>query len=473
MNEQMTMTVVSRPRRARRVTTAIVTGLCCALSGAGVNLATAGEPCEPAWNPAIGQPGIEFGGPQTLTVYDGDLIAGGSFNTIGGQTVNNIARWDGTQWHPLESGGQIGVSSLVRAVTVYNGDLIAGGFFETAGGQTVNRIARWDGAEWHPLESGGQVGVDGSFGGSPVYSLTVYNGDLIVGGLFETAGGQTVNNIARWDGTEWHPFVAGGQIGIGGPGGGTIGEAWDLTVYNGDLIVAGEFATAGGMTMNNIARWDGAEWHPFVSDGIVGTTNYIETLAVYNSDLIAAGTFAAAGGQTMNRIARWDGAAWHPLESGGQIGVNNGVRALAVYNGNLFAGGFFATAGGQTVNRIARWNGSAWHAISVCDQVGVNAEVTALAVYDGNLIVGGGTPDEANGIAAWQGCPFRGACCVNGEAIEVFESECAAVGGVFHGQEVPSDEVECAPVCLADLNGDGMVSVADLLVLLANWGLCP
>jgi hypothetical protein len=42
---------------------------------------------------------------------------------------------------------------------VWNGDLIAGGWFTTAGGQTVNRIARWDGSAWHPFTSGGQTGV--------------------------------------------------------------------------------------------------------------------------------------------------------------------------------------------------------------------------------------------------------------------------------------------------------------------------
>lgn len=410
-----------------RANSLLVTGLLllCAY-GANRNVAVAGEPCEPAWEPAIGQPGFTSGA-EALTVYNGDLIAAGSFNTAGGQTVNNIARWDGDQWHPFESGGQIG--------------------------------------------------VDGSLGGAPVYSLTVYNGDLIVGGLFETAGGQTVNNIARWDGSEWHALTSGGQIGIGGAGGSIIGEAWDLTVYNGDLIVAGQFVTAGGQTMNNIARWDGAEWHPFVSDGVVGTTNYIESLAEYNSDLIAAGTFAAAGGQTMNHIARWDGAAWHPLESGDQIGVANLVRSIAVYNNSLFAGGIFSTAGGQTVNRIARWNGSEWHAVSVCDQVGVDAEVTALTAYDGDLIVSGhfdmAGGRMANHIAAWHGCPFRGACCVNGAAVQLFEDECAAAGGEFFGQEVSSEDIDCRPFCAGDLNGDGVVNVSDLLLLLTAWGMCP
>ena len=31
----------------------------------------------------------------------------------------------------------------------------------------------------------------------------------------------------------------------------------------------------------------------------------------------------------------------------------------------------------------------------------------------------------------------------------------------------------CAPICLGDINVDGSVTVPDLLLLLANWGSCP
>jgi hypothetical protein len=166
------------------------------------NGVTADNQCEPHWDATIGQPGVS-GTVNAIVIHNGDVIVGGSFATTGGQTVNGIARWDGSEWHPFQSGGQIGVSShYVFALAVYNGELIAGGDFTTAGGQTVNNIARWDGAAWHSLASGGQIGV----GFEPydwVQALAVYNGDLYVGGVFTTAGGKTVNRIAKWDGEEW------------------------------------------------------------------------------------------------------------------------------------------------------------------------------------------------------------------------------------------------------------------------------
>ena len=84
---------------------------------------------------------------------DGSLYAGGGFDTAGGITVNNIARWDGAQWHSLGIGIEMG--SVVEALAVGpDGSLYTGGSFTTAGGVPANHIARWDGSLWYSLGSG-------------------------------------------------------------------------------------------------------------------------------------------------------------------------------------------------------------------------------------------------------------------------------------------------------------------------------
>jgi len=454
------------------------------------NNAKGDSACELHWQPFTS--GEEMGVaafPTCGIVWNGDLIVGGRFAAAGGQTVNHLRRWDGSEWHPLTT-NLSGSSNNVIALTEWNGDLIAGGAFFTAGGQNVRNIARWDGTEWHPFTSGGQIGVGEVFPAGQVNALTVYNGDLIAGGSFVTAGGQDVNYIARWDGTQWHPFTSGGQSGMG-PVQNNM-EVIALTVYDGDLIAGGRFITAGGQTVNHIARWDGMQWHPFIAGGQTGvgvlgvsTFQAVASLTVYDGDLIVGGRLQTAGGQTVNRIARWDGSEWHPLASGGQIGMSGGdntqVHALTVWNYNLIASGRFTTAGGQTVNNIARWNGYSWQPFVIgCDPIGVDGVVMALPVYDGDLVAighfitaGGQT---VNRIVTWKACPLRGACCVNGAAVELFADECAAIGGVFFGEEVPPEYVECAPAspsCPADLNGDGVINGADLLQLLTAWGICP
>jgi hypothetical protein len=42
-----------------------------------------------------------------------------------------------------------------------------------------------------------------------VYSLTVFDGDLIAGGIFTEAGDTSASYIARWDGFEWTPLASG------------------------------------------------------------------------------------------------------------------------------------------------------------------------------------------------------------------------------------------------------------------------
>jgi hypothetical protein len=131
---------------------------------------------------------------STLAVYNGELIAGIETSTaLSGYEKNNglnyITRWDGSTWQPLGTG----VNGDTNALTVYDGELIAGGGFSMAGGIPVNDIARWNGSIWRPLGSG----VEGS-GYAYVLGLSVYKGELIVGGDFTTAGGESSAYIARW-----------------------------------------------------------------------------------------------------------------------------------------------------------------------------------------------------------------------------------------------------------------------------------
>jgi len=63
-----------------------------------------------------------------------------------------------------------------------------------------------------------------------------------------------------------------------------------------------------------------------------------------------------------------------------------------------------------------------------------------------------------------------GACCINGGCLMLSPSDCDMVHGVFHN--VGCGEVQCPPYCPGDINGDGVVNVDDILILLAHWGPC-
>ena len=280
--------------------------------------------------------GFSDGGVRALTVYDGQLIAGGSFVNAGDQQVDYIARWDGSEWRSF--GGGMGLYGFVNDFTMYDGKLIVVGRFVLSGGTQTNRVAAWDGATWSAL---GQ-GVSGE-----VKAVTTYGGELIVGGDFSHAGGQLAENIARWDGSHWRPI-----------GGGLSHNVHALEPYGGDLFAGGEFLEAGGQPATHIARWDGSQWHalPGELSGDDWRQRHVFALKATDAGLFVGGGFTQAGEETVNRIARWEGDTWSALGSGvsGSRGLET-VRALHVHDGNLYLGGDFETAGDKPSAGVARW----------------------------------------------------------------------------------------------------------------------
>jgi hypothetical protein len=72
-----------------------------------------------------------------LAVSGGTLYAGGGFTNAGGNAVNYIAQWNGSNWSALGSGMNNGVSALA----VSGGTLYAGGGFTKAGTNASGYVA--------------------------------------------------------------------------------------------------------------------------------------------------------------------------------------------------------------------------------------------------------------------------------------------------------------------------------------------
>jgi len=284
------------------------------------------------WSPlGSGVAGGWYNQVVALVEYDGDLIAGGNFQTAGGISANNIASWNGNGWSALGSGlGYAG--TYVHCLEVFNGDLVAGGQFSSP----VEDIAVWNGSTWQAL---GSSGVSGS--GGNVLALIVWGEQLIAAGDFETIDGVAAANIATWNGAAWSPLGAGADDDVHG-----------LAVYDGKLIAAGLFVTIGGETCNGIAAWDGSAWSSLGS-GVTGNFDRVNNVIPYGNLLIAGGSFATAGAAEANNIAAWDGTAWSALGSG----TDPEVYAVGVspIDGSLFAGGYFTTAGMKPSSHIANW----------------------------------------------------------------------------------------------------------------------
>ncbi len=127
--------------------------------------------------------------------------------------------------------------------------------------------------------------------------------------------------------------------------------------------------------------------------------NLVVALTSDAGNLYAGGGFTTAGEVSADYIAKWDGTSWSALGSG----MNDWVSALTCDSaGNLYAGGWFTTAGGVPADYIAKWNGTSWAALGS----GVDDSVWALSVRDNALFVGGyftqAGGKDSRYIALWQ-----------------------------------------------------------------------
>ena len=299
----------------------------------------------------------------TLAEYNGELYAGGHFDTAGGIPAKNIARWNGTNWSALGSGVN-GQNGRVNAMAVYNGELYVAGQLTTAGGIPVNNIAKWNGTNWSTVGSGLNL---------TVRDLIVYMAELYVGGSFDSAGGIAANRIAKWNGTNWSTVGSGIGLYSTEP---PYSFVASFAIHNQNLYAGGHFTSAGGVTANSIACWNGTNW-----SGVgQGVNQNVLAMESFGGTLYAAGSFWTTGNQSLNNIAKWDGSNWLSV---GQ-GLNDAVYCLAIYNNSLYAGGVFAWNDNAPLNGIAKLDGTNWL------PVGHGTDFTfAFASTDSALYVGG------------------------------------------------------------------------------------
>ena len=299
---------------------------------------------------------ISNGRVSAIAVSAGKVYAGGSFQNAGGDAnADNLAVWDGTSWEPFcdATGPGPAFGGNVTSLQIIEQTLYVGGEFQNGAGiASADYLLACDLATGN--SSSTVIDPAHPFSGS-VYALTAdSNGTLYAGGGFI----NLENNLAA-DNVAY--LASGGSWQQMGTGAGSCGCAVStfvrgLTAVGTDVFVGTDANDIAGIAQaDHVARWNGSAWSALGADsgggnGWLPTTATISALTGTGSNLFVTGTFQNANGDARaDNVAFFDGTEWHPV---GSDGAGNGPwsgtgLALALVDRQLYAAGNFTSAGGD------------------------------------------------------------------------------------------------------------------------------
>ncbi len=352
-----------------------------------------------AWVPLGSAPIKDLNNGQAfaLAVYDNNLVVGGSFTQVESANDNfkRIAQWNGSVWSAVSSTATQGMNNgSVRALAVYDSNLVAGGDFTQVDSASNNflRIAQWNGSSWLAVSN---AAIPGMSNGS-VNAFAQYDGNLVAGGSFTRVESATDNfrRLAQWNGTAWSGVGATATPGLSG---GVNSSVNAMTIYNGELVVAGNFTQVDGAAAisSHLVSWNGSAWTYFST--YIDTT--LNALLVDQSDLIVAGDFVEIrpAESRLYALARWDGSAWSGFFDPATV-TDNTVWALAALdNGNVAAGGGFRYIEGLKADYLAEITGDFGAGSVIGDGLfrsplvspGLDIGILSIADADGHVYAGG------------------------------------------------------------------------------------
>jgi uncharacterized delta-60 repeat protein len=322
---------------------------------------------------------------------DGKILVGGEFTTFNGTTVNRIARLntDGTLDSTFTTNIGTGFNGTVVTIAVQSDDkIVVGGNFTTFNGTTVNYIVR--------LNSDGTIDTDfttntGTAFNASVFSIVIQSdGKIVVGGNFTTFNGTTVNYIVRLnsDGTRDLGFNTGTAFNNG---------VLSIAIQSdGKILVGGVFTTFSGTTVNRIVRLnsDGTRDTTFTTNTGTAFNGTVRSIAIQSDGkILVGGEFTIFSGTTVNRIVRLnsDGTRDTTFTSNTGTAFIGTVRSIAIQSdGKILVGGEFTIFNNTTVNRIARLNSDGTGDDSLYASVSFNITVNSIAIQsDGKILAGG------------------------------------------------------------------------------------
>jgi len=223
-------------------------GVFTAVNGVGTaDYVVAYDPSADTWS-SLGDPHSGAANITSVRAFawdsDGNLYVGGLFLNFADEAdADYIAKWDGTSWSAVGSGGTDTVDTI--AIDSDDNIYIGGAFLNWSADANADYWALWNGSAWAAVN-------DIALNGAVTTMLFDAQDDLYVGGAFTDASSvANADYIFIWTGTQ--------ILALGAPPNDRVREL--SLAPNDNLWIAGDFTTAGGtQTADRIAVWNGSTW---------------------------------------------------------------------------------------------------------------------------------------------------------------------------------------------------------------------
>jgi hypothetical protein len=271
---------------------------------------------------------------SSLCEYNSELIVAGNFTGIGGIVAHGIAKWNGSNWNAIGPGNFLQEQAL--DVVVYNGEL----YF------TSDKLYKWDGVTiqefsfFNPAENA-ISSVKGA-------DLHVFNNKLYIVNY-----SAAYSQIIIFDGGNFNTIPLNNQM----------GAAWCLENYNNYLHLG---TSKGLYKLDNSNNWVNCT-------GVTSQDPFIFDLEEYNGELYALGQISSIGGITVQNLAKYNGNSWIGVNLPNGYNTNTlifdvnilGTNHLSVNNNELYLAGQFSSLSMiDPPTPLIKYNGNQWIQLS-------------------------------------------------------------------------------------------------------------